>query len=333
MPEGDTIRRLADRITARFAGQRCVRCVTRDPRLVGVDLSGAVLVGADAVGKHLLIRFDDGRTLHSHLLMHGAWRVGAPSRDLEWRRRVELWMEDGRLTAVDVPLLGVIPTAHEDQIVGHLGPDLCGTDAPDVNVVAMRLQRDPDAPLAGAMLDQTNVAGFGNVYAVELPFIVGVSPNQPVGTIDGLDMLMAIATPMIRMHARHGPRNTTGRRLNTPDHFVYGRRRCPVCGIALHSWDVTTSPWQRQSVWCPACQPVTSRRAIDLHRARQLLALHPVRRDLFPHRNDGDSSLQTAHQSDSPEVSVGPGEAETGPQVVVGEHNGGMPERDDPRRE
>ena len=37
MPEGDTIRRLADRIQARFAGQRCARCITRDPRLVGLE--------------------------------------------------------------------------------------------------------------------------------------------------------------------------------------------------------------------------------------------------------------------------------------------------------
>ena len=62
MPEGDTIRRLAERITTRFAGQRCQRCVTRDPRLVGLDLAKRTLVGADAHGKHLLIRFDDGRT-------------------------------------------------------------------------------------------------------------------------------------------------------------------------------------------------------------------------------------------------------------------------------
>ena len=49
MPEGDTIRRLADRISRRFVGEQCVRCVTRDPRLVGVDLAGATLVDVDAV--------------------------------------------------------------------------------------------------------------------------------------------------------------------------------------------------------------------------------------------------------------------------------------------
>ena len=174
MPEGDTIRRLAERINGRFAGQRCQRCVTRDPRLVGLDLAGATLIGADAHGKHLLIRFDDGRTLYAHLRIDGSFVVGPAARVPEWRRRVELWMEDGRLTGVDVPILGVVATANEASVVGHLGPDLCGPDLPDLGSVVARMVDSPEEPLAGALLDQRNVAGFGNVYAVELPFIVGV---------------------------------------------------------------------------------------------------------------------------------------------------------------
>src|SRR3954447_25395363 len=109
MPEGDTIRRLADKIGRRFVGEQCVRCVTRDPRLVGVDLAGAKVVSADANGKHLFIRFNNGRTLHSHLLMTGSWKVGPVATEPEWRRRVELWMETGRLTGLDLPGLGVVP--------------------------------------------------------------------------------------------------------------------------------------------------------------------------------------------------------------------------------
>jgi formamidopyrimidine-DNA glycosylase len=146
MPEGDTIRRLADKITRRFAGERCARCVTRDPRLVGLDLAGRTLVGAEAVGKHLLIRFDDGRTLHAHLRMDGSFDVGPASREPQWRRRIELWMETGRLTAVDVPILEVVTTAHEDSVVGHLGPDLCAPVAPDLGEAFDRvtlMRRDP----------------------------------------------------------------------------------------------------------------------------------------------------------------------------------------------
>ena len=285
MPEGDTIRRLAERIDRRFAGQRCQRTVTRDPRLTHVDFAGAVLTGADAVGKHLLVRFDDGRTLFAHLRMTGSFVVGPISQEPAWRRRVELWMETGRLTGVDVPILGVVATADEDRIVGHLGPDLCGAVPPDVDDVTERLTREPEAPLAAALLDQRNVAGFGNLYAVELPFVVGISPNQPVGTVDALAGLVGLGTAVIRTNAARGPQNTTGRRLHDDDHFIYRRRGrpCPVCATRLEGWEERESPWRRVSTWCPSCQPVEELRAVDLTRARRLLALHPARREpMFP---------------------------------------------------
>src|ERR1700761_8836074 len=151
MPEGDTIRRLAEKIDRRFAGPR-------DPRLVGVDLTGAVLQGADAHGKHLLLRFDDGRTLHAHLRMDGSWRVGPTATEPEWRRRVELWFGDGRLTGLDLPVVGVVATADEDRLVGPLGPDLCGPEQPDLAEALDRLAEAAAEPLAGALLDQRIVA-------------------------------------------------------------------------------------------------------------------------------------------------------------------------------
>jgi endonuclease-8 len=285
MPEGDTIRRLAERIDGRFAGQRVHRCVVRDPRLVGVDLTGRVLLGADAVGKHLLIRFDDARTLHAHLLMTGSWRVGPAATEPDWRRRVELWLDDGRLTALDVPLLGMIATADEASLVGHLGPDLCAPGPPDLVTVVANLEREQVRPLAAALLDQRNVAGWGNLYANELPFIVGVSPNQPVGAISGLDDLVGIGAALIRTNAARGPQNTTGRRLATDDHWIYPKRGrpCPLCGTRLVGFDERESPWGRVTTWCPACQPVSAGATVDLPRARRLLALHPARRQpMFP---------------------------------------------------
>ena len=285
MPEGDTIRRLAERIDRRFAGQRVQRCVTRDPRLVGVDLTGRVLLGAEAVGKHLLVRFDDGRTLHAHLRMTGSWRVGPAATEPEWRRRVELWLENGRLTGLDVPVLSMIATRDEGEVVGHLGPDLCAVDPPDLIVVTANLQREPGAPLGGALLDQRNVAGWGNLYANELPFIVAVHPFQPVGGIDGLADLVGIGAALIRTNAVRGPQNTTGRRLATDDHWIYPRRGrpCPLCATTLEGGLERDIPWHRVTTWCPACQPRAERVTVDVARARRLLALHPARREpAFP---------------------------------------------------
>jgi endonuclease-8 len=285
MPEGDTIRRLADKIGQRFAGQRCVRCVTRDPRLVGVDLTGATLVEVDAIGKHLFLRFDNGNTLHSHLMMTGSWTVGPAAREPEWRRRIELWMEDGRLTGVDLPIIEWLPTAQEGRIVDHLGPDVCGPEPPDIDEIVERLHREPLAELATALLDQRNVAGFGNVYAVEVPFISGVSPNQPVGAIEGLAQLVGLGAAIIRTSAERGPQNTTGRRLATADHWIYSRRGrpCKICSTRLAGWSERESPWGRVSVWCPRCQRVDDARHVDMARIVKLMALHPARRQAsFP---------------------------------------------------
>ena len=286
MPEGDTLRRLAGRINARFAGHRITRSVTRDPRIATVELRDRVVQDADAYGKHLFVRFDDGRSLHAHLLMTGSFDIGSPSREPQWKRRVELWLDNGRLTGISVPLLDVIATADEHTITDPLGPDLCATAGPpDIQAVTTRLAREAAAPIAGALLDQRNVAGFGNLYAIEVPFIAGVSPNQPVGTIEGLEHLVGVGTALIRTNAERGPQNTTGRRLPTADQWIYGRRGrpCPLCATTLDGWEERESPWRRVSVWCPSCQRLGATSTVDTERITKLLALHPARRQLsFP---------------------------------------------------
>jgi endonuclease-8 len=285
MPEGDTLRRLADKISDRFGGQQVLRSKTRDPRIATVDFSGTVLTTTDAYGKHLFIRFDDGRSLHAHLEMTGSFEVGRPSRESEWRRRVELWFDDGRLTGVAVPVLEVIPTSGEREITSRLGPDLCAVAGPpEADAIATRMLTKPTAPVAGAMLDQRNAAGFGNLYANEVPFITGIDPRQPVGSIGGLAELVAIGTALIRVSASRGPQNTTGRRLTTDDHWVHGRGRgrCSVCGERLDYRDADTSAWGRSITWCPACQRSSPDGvAVDLGRAGRLLALHPAAKEPY----------------------------------------------------
>ena len=286
MPEGDTLRRLATRITEQFAGDRVERSTMRDPRLVGVDLAGTTLVDADAYGKHLFVRFDDGRSLHAHLLMTGSFAVGRTSREPEWKRRVELSLTRGSLVAESVPVLAMLATRDEHEVTDRLGPDLCHpAGPPDPAEVEARMLATPDAPFAGAMLDQRNVAGFGNIYANDVPFIVGVSPFQPVGTVARLADAIAIGTALIRVNARRGPQNTVGRRLRTDARWMHGtgRRPCPVCGDRLGYRSERDTPWRRSITWCPTCQPARDRASIDDGRVKRLIALHPaVAESYFP---------------------------------------------------
>jgi endonuclease-8 len=283
VPEGDTLRRLADRIDAAFAGQRVERSELRDPRLAGRDLTGRVLVGADAYGKHLFVRFDDGRSLHAHLMMDGSFAVGRPSREPEWKRRVEFWFPDGRLTGESVPILELLATADEHTVTDRLGPDLCRPESrPDPGAIADRMRASPEDPLTGSLLDQRNAAGFGNVYVHEVPFVTGVNPFQPVGSIDRLDELVAVGVALIRTNARLGPQNTTGRRLQTDARYVHGvgRRPCPVCGERLSYRKPSSTPWGRSITWCERCQLRQEHVSADINRAQRLLALHPARREL-----------------------------------------------------
>jgi endonuclease-8 len=283
VPEGDTIHRLAARVRARVGGRTVTGSVFRHPRLATLDLTGRTLVDATSHGKHLFLQFDDGWSLHVHLLMDGRVRFGPSDRVEsveEWRRRFEIVFDDTRLTGVDIPLLHRIRSADIVRVVDHLGPDLCGhLDAGALEVALTRLGADPGAPLGGALLDQRNVAGFGNVYAIEVPFICGVSPFRPVGGIVGLDQLLAVGAALIRTNAELGPQNTTGRRLDRSEHWIIADRgrSCPLCGTAIRVVAGEACPWRRGTAWCPTCQ-ADANDTVDAARARKLLSLHPARR-------------------------------------------------------
>ncbi len=283
MPEGDTIRRLAAQVRAEVGGRTVTWSTFRHPRLATLDLTGRTLVDATSHGKHLFCHFDDGWSLHIHLLMDGRVRFGGVPPVEEWRRRFEIAFEDGpRMTGVDIPLLHRVRTENTARVVDHLGADLCGQlDQGDLDTALVRLVRDPSVPLSGALLDQRNIAGFGNIYAVEVPFICGVSPFHPVGEVVGLPSLLAIGAALIRTNARLGPQNTTGRRMERTEHWVLSDRprSCPICGAAVERRSGDETPWRRRTAWCPTCQP-DGGDTVDLTRARKLLGLHPARRAL-----------------------------------------------------
>lgn len=277
MPEGDTILRLAAKINDAVMGRTVESSIIRHPRLATLDLDGKTLVEATSHGKHLFLDFDDGWSLHIHLLMQGRVLVDRRSSAEEWRRRFELRFDDGSLIGEDIPLLHHLPSDDKGRFIGHLGPDLCG--ALDLELAVDHLAAAESMPLTGALLDQRHAAGFGNIYAVEVPFICGLSPFTPVAEIEGLDDLVAIGAALIRTNAHLGPQNTTGRKLSTGDTWMLdsGRTDCGICGERVTKASGAESPWRRRVAWCASCQ-APANRAVDRARSRRLLSLHPARR-------------------------------------------------------
>jgi formamidopyrimidine-DNA glycosylase len=181
MPEGDTVFRAAAELRRALAGRVLVRSDFQVPRYATADLSGQVVTEVVPRGKHLLIRTDGGLSVHTHLKMEGRWRVRPATEHSGDSYRIRLVLANAQWQAVgyDLGKAELLSTDREQQVTGHLGPDLLGPDW-DRAEAARRLRGDPDRAVGEALLDQQNLAGIGNVFAAEILFLRGVDPWRPV---------------------------------------------------------------------------------------------------------------------------------------------------------
>src|SRR5204863_6925452 len=135
----------------------------RVPQLATADLTGRTMLQVVPRGKHILARVDGGLTLHSHLRLDGAWRVGhrriPPGGPLH-TIRVLLRTPTAVAVGYRVHDVAIVRTQDEHTLVGHLGPDLLGPDW-DEDEAVRRLSADPQRAIGEAPLDQRNLAGIG----------------------------------------------------------------------------------------------------------------------------------------------------------------------------
>lgn len=262
MPEGDAVWRTAQRLQKGISGQVLTRTDFRVPAIATADLSGGTVLETVSRGKHLLTRIDhppSGQrwTLHTHLKMEGSWRVYA--RGEKWGKaghlvRVALHTEQRTAVGFQLGITELVLTEHEDQVVGHLGPDLLGPDWDEQEAVR-RLTADPDRPLGEALLDQRNLAGIGTIYRSELCFLTGYDPRSPVRVVTDPLRMVRLAHSLLYQN-RHLPQiATTGDKRRGKSLWVYGKpgERCPRCGTRLRNGELGEQ--RRAAYWCPSCQP------------------------------------------------------------------------------
>jgi endonuclease VIII len=265
MPEGDTVWLTAARLNSALTGASVTTFDLRVPQLATADLTGDTVSAVIARGKHILTRFAGGLTLHSHLRMDGSWRLvasgpgtGVTARDQHKIRALigtERWLSIG----LQVHDLQLIKTADEDELVGHLGPDLLGPDWAAATALA-RLRAQPAAAIGEALLDQRNLAGIGNLYKAEVLFICGVNPWTHVGEVSNLDRVVDSAYRLLRRNRDHPEQSTTGLPGRGEAHWVYLRsgQRCRRCGTLIAHARQGAPPRDRETWWCPSCQPPVS---------------------------------------------------------------------------
>jgi endonuclease-8 len=254
MPEGDTVWHAARLLHDALAGRVLTRSEFRVPRFAVTDLTGHTVTEVVPRGKHLLIRVDNGLTIHTHLKMEGRWRISPASERVRESYRIRLILANAVWQAVghQLGIVEVVPTAQEDRITSHLGPDLLGPDWDPAEAVR-RLRDDPDRPLGEALLDQRNLAGIGNVYKSEVLFLRGIRPSRPAGKVHDLDALVSLAHRMLDFNKGRYGRVTTGDQRRGHETWVYGRRMrlCWRCGTRIRHAEFG----DRITYWCPSCQP------------------------------------------------------------------------------
>jgi endonuclease VIII len=269
VPEGDTLFRTAAGLRPYLVGRTVTAARTGGPGAVPQvgRIVGREITAVEALGKNLLIRFDNGLELRTHLRMDGSWHRYRPGE--RWRRpagRARLVLEVPGAVAVcfDAPVVELLEQRAEGlhPSLGRLGPDLLAPDFdPDE---AIRRLRDPvreKTAIGEAIIDQRALAGIGNVYKSELLWIDGVSPFAPVAELDDATLRGLVETGRRLLLANslggRGPERVTtlGDRGAPGPLYVYGRtgRPCRRCRTPIASAQQGTGI-PRTTYWCPTCQ-------------------------------------------------------------------------------
>jgi endonuclease-8 len=266
MPEGDTIFRTAEVLRAVLLNRRVTNARAQPrPGLRRVpDLSrliGATVTQVEARGKHLLIGFDNGLTMRSHLRMSGSWHRYRPGE--RWHRparQASAILETAEAVAVafNTPVVELLTDTdlRRSRALVTLGPDLLGAEF-DADEALRRLRDRGKEQLGNALLDQRAVAGIGNVYKSEVAFLESLDPWATVDAFEDDELVGALRTArrLMQANVRGGGRITTGSSSRGEGLWVYGRagRPCRRCGTPIQLR--RQGDLARQTFWCPRCQP------------------------------------------------------------------------------
>ena len=248
MPEGDTLHRAAAKLQPLVGQMLEVEAVHPRGRAANVapTLDGRRLESVEAVGKNLVLRFEGGVVLRSHLRMTGKWSIRA--RGTEPRGRPWLLLRGSEQEGV---LWGGPVLELHARALARLGPDILARP-PDVEAMLARLRRaDPGRTFGETLLDQSLVAGIGNIWCSETLWDVRLSPWAPLSDVLDVERRAALeAAARLMRGAVEAP--------GPPPRHVYRRagRPCRRCGTPIRARGIGDA--NRTAYWCPACQPTRS---------------------------------------------------------------------------
>ncbi len=261
MPEGDTLHRTAHTLNRVLGQQRLVRVRSSVPAIAHAELAGHVVQGVTALGKNLLIRFDDGRVLHTHLKMRGSWHVYRPGERFqrpEHQARVVLEVADALAVCFAAPTVRLLAanSVANDAYLSGLGPDLIRDEFDEDKAVAGLLAL-AEVSIGEAVMAQTALSGIGNIYKSETLFLCGVNPFALVSSLDraAATTIVQKARELLRLSVRSlTDQRSTTRGKAEGSYWVYScsGRACRVCGNLVRMQ--RQGEQQRSTYFCATCQ-------------------------------------------------------------------------------
>jgi len=274
LPEVETIARtLAPGIVGRTIAriELIYRPLVRTGRKRLETMRGRCIIGVRRRGKMLLVECEGGRTLVFHLKMTGRFLLAAPADERDKHTRLIIRFADAKdeLRFSDVRKFGFMlclegePEAACGELA-CLGPEPLEMSLPEF----ARILKGRRGRIKALLLDQTRIAGIGNIYADEMLFDARIHPETPADLLNGqaverlcfsmkkiLAQAIASSGSTIRNY-----RDAEGNKGSFQEsHKVYDRtgEPCVACGAPVRM----TRVGGRSSHFCPKCQRKRTRRA------------------------------------------------------------------------
>ena len=244
VPEGDTLHRAARRLQP-LVGQR-VEAESPHPRAqaerVAQRLDGRMLESVEAIGKNLLFRFEGGIVLRSHLRTSGRWTL----RPRNAAQAGTPWLVLRGETVEGVLWNGPVLELHA-RAIARLGPDILERPPRIDDMLARMRHADGTRFFGETLLDQSVVAGIGNMWLAEVLLDASLSPWRRLADVPEPERRLALETAARMMSASVDGSREGGRQ-------VYRRvgRPCPRCRTPVRSWGQGDD--NRMAYWCPTCQ-------------------------------------------------------------------------------
>ncbi|UXA05311.1 Fpg/Nei family DNA glycosylase [Mycobacterium sp. SMC-2] len=265
MPEGHTLHRLARLHQRRFGGAPVAVSSPQGRFVDSAVVDGRVLRRTSVWGKHLFHHYDGGPIVHVHLGLYGAFtewpRADAILPEPVGQVRMRMVGADYGTDLRGPTVCEVIDEGRVSDVLAKLGPDPLRNDA-DPSWAWNRIAKSR-RPIGALLMDQSVVAGVGNVYRSELLYRHNIDPFRPgrdIGEAE-FDAAWTDLVALMKVGFRRGqivvvrPEHDHGAPPYRPDRprtYVYRRAgdACRVCGDSIR----TAVLEGRNVFWCPTCQ-------------------------------------------------------------------------------